>query len=83
VVTFVWSTFSAMKSTTWAQITFLQVKDSLPLIELHPAWLIPAYLHRPCKRLPPSPQRCCFACNGASKWLSSLLAQFSLSPAHA
>lgn len=54
VVTFVWSTFSALEAKTWAQTTFLWVKDSLPLIELCPAWLICVYSHSSCKRSLPS-----------------------------
>lgn len=80
VTTFIWNTFSVLEAKAWAQVTFLQVKDSLPLIELRPAWLISVYSHSFCKRSLPSPQRCWFACNGAAKWPSSPPAQFSPSP---
>lgn len=56
VVTFLWSTFSALEAKTWAQITFLRVKDSLPLIELRPAWLISVCSHSSHKRSLPSPR---------------------------
>lgn len=53
---FVWNAFSVLEAKTRAQITFLQVKDSLPFIELRPAWLISVYSHSSCKRSLPSPR---------------------------
>lgn len=54
VVTSVRST--QLRRQTRAQSTFPHVKDSLPLIEPRPAWLISVYWHRPCKRSLPSPR---------------------------
>lgn len=56
VVTFVWSMVSALEAKAWAQITFLQLKDSLPLIELRPDWLISIYSHSFHQRSLPSPR---------------------------